>query len=125
MSKKLITHGEIKIVSYFEPKSISVRLATWGEEWYEIEKYLVAFDNSEQSFQYDWSKFYLDEYNHKLMDDQREKHSKEAEDMKQEWKTEEEIREHLKGKWTQFIDRVEVIMNDNIYSQVNDLISKL
>ena len=39
-------------------------------------------------------------------------------------KTETEIKEYLKGKWTQFIDRLEVIMNEEVYKK-NNLITKL
>lgn len=121
---KIVTRGEKKVVMGFDPKSIVVRLSQPIEDL-EVEKYLVKFDNGEESFWYDWSKFYIDEFNYDLMNEQREQHTKEADNMKAEWKTETEIKEYLKGKWTQFIDRLEVIMNEEVYKKVNNLITKL
>ena len=53
-------------------------------------------------------------------------HQKVMEVMKEEWKTEEEIREYMKGKGTDYIDRVEWIIDcEWLYEKICLLITKL
>jgi hypothetical protein len=46
--------------------------------------------------------------------------------MKEEWKTEEEITEYMKWKWTHYVDRVEIVIDcEWLLEKVSLLITKL
>ena len=74
-------------------------------------------------------KFYLDERNNDLCNEEIEKHKGVADVMKEEGKTEEEIKEHFKGKWNDYIDRVEYIIetwdNFELKEMIEDFIINL
>jgi len=95
-------------------------------EWVELEPYIVRVNGAEEQYQYNDGKLYLDEKNNELCAKEVEEHQKVMKLMTDEWKTEEEIREYMKGKGTDYIDRVERVIDcEWLQEKISLLISYL
>ncbi len=124
--RKTVSRWEIKKSRFIkELWDLEVRKAP-VIEWLELEPYIVRVNWSEEQYQYCDGKLYLDEKNNELCNKEIAEHQKVMEVMKEEWKTEEEIREYMKGKGTDYIDRVEWIIDcEWLYEKIGLLISCL
>jgi len=125
--KQLLSRGVIKNAIWLkELPTITVWSYTSPEEEYEVESYIVQLSGHEDAYQFDWEKFYVDVHNRAEMLKQLEEHNTILEKMKEEGKTKEEMDERMKGKGTEFIDRVEMVFaNKEIYGKVKELINYL
>ncbi len=123
---KIISKWEIKKARYLkELWDLYVRKSP-VVEWIELEPYMVTINGMEEPYQYNNWKLYIDEKNQKLCAEEIEEHQVLMVSMKEEWKTEEEITEYMKWKWTHYIDRVEHIFEcDWLYEKIELFISKL
>ena len=124
--RKIVSKWEIKKARYIkELWDLDVRKAP-ALEWIELEPYIVRINGSEEQYQYCDGKLYLDEKNNKLCNQEIEEHIKLMAVMKEAWKTEEEIKEYMKGKGTEYIDRVERVIDcEWLYKRIDILISSL
>jgi len=124
--RKIVSKWEIKKARYIkEVRDLDVRKSP-VIEWVELEPYIVRINGSEEQYQYNDGKLYLDEKNNELCAKEIEEHQKVMKLMTDEWKTEEEIREHMKGKGTDYIDRVERVIDcDWLQEKISLLISYL
>lgn len=124
--RKVVSRWEIKKTRYIkELWDLDVRKAP-VLEWIELEPYIVRINWSEEQYQYCEGKLYLDEKNNELCNKEIEEHQKVMALMTEEGKTEEEIREYMKWKWTDYVDRVEwVIECEWLLEKINLLITKL
>lgn len=91
-------------------------------EWYDLERlpYLVNVNMLWQIvFQFDpeTSKFYVDEENFEKTQSMLEEHQKEAKAMEDDGVSEEEIKEHFKGKGEYWIDRQEYVL---LYGKITE-----
>lgn len=108
--RKVVSRWEIKKSRFIkELWDLEVRKAP-VIDWLELEPYIVRINGSEEQYQYCDGKLYLDEKNNELCNKEIEEHQKVMKLMSDEGKTEEEIREYMKGKGTDYIDRVEWII---------------
>ena len=123
-----------KVVSRWEIKKSRFIKELWDLEarkapvieWLELEPYIVRINGSEEQYQFCDGKLYLDEKNNELSNKEIEEHQKVMKLMSEEWKTEEEIREYMKGKGTDYIDRVEWIIEcEWLYERISLLVSHL
>ena len=124
--RKVVSKWEIKKARFIkELWDLDVRKAP-VIEWVELEPYIVRINGSEEQYQYNNGKLYLDEKNNELSNKEMEEHQKVMALMTEEGKTEEEIREYMKGKGTDFIDRVERVIDCEWLSEkISLLISQL
>lgn len=124
--KEIVSKWVKKQVIYLENVPVITLINTPNTDWYDLEKYVISMSWHEDSYQFDWEKFYVDHVNKEKVIEQLEEHQKILEKMVEEWKTEEERNEFMKGKWTEFIDRFEVIFVwCDILETVKDLVNYL
>lgn len=125
--KQLLSKGVIKnAICLKELPTIIVWESIEKEYWLEKESYEVQLSWHADVYQFDWEKFYADVPNLKEAIKQLEEHNTILEKMKEEGKTKEEMDERMKGKGTEFIDRVEMVFaNKEIYGKVKELINYL
>ena len=124
--RKIVSKWEIKKARYIkELWDLDVRKAP-VIEWIELEPYIVRINGSEEQYQYCDGKLYLDEKNNELCNKEIAEHQKVMKLMEEEWKTTEEINEYMKWKGTDYIDRVERVMDcEWLYKRIDILISCL
>lgn len=124
--RKVVSRWEIKKSRFIkEIWDLEVRKSP-VIEWVELEPYIVRVNWSEEQYQFCDGKLYLDEKNNDLCNKEIEEHKKVIAVMESDGKTEEEIREYMKGKGTDYIDRVERVIDcEWLYEKINVLISHL
>lgn len=109
--KKIVSIWEKKVYFYFSKiESVQVRKTPETDDGIEYPPYMVIINGSEQALLYD-GKFYIQVNNRELQMEELAKHEEEINGYKEEWKTEEEIDEIMAWKGTDYIDRVEYIID--------------
>ena len=117
LSKKYIF---LKEINYLHVRK------TPKNEWFDdVKPYLVNMNNLEQTFMYEDGRYYLDESDHWKQMEEIEKHKAEVLSMEEEGKTEDQIREEMDWKGTQYIIRVEYIIQTESTLNVDDAIALL
>ena len=88
---------------------------------------MVSVNDLEQTFMYEDGTFYLDEGNNELQRKEMEEHQELIAVMKADGKTEDEIKEAMEGKGTQYIDRIEYILDstNDLQALITKAISSL
>lgn len=111
MNKQVVSVGEKKVYFFINTlHSFEIRKTPPQDDWCIYPPYVVNINGSEEQFLYNGEKFYL-EANNKKTQELMKQHAEEAEAMKAEWKTEEEIQTAFAGKWITFVDRIEYIIH--------------
>lgn len=110
--KKIISIWEKKAYFYISKIStVEFRKTPPQDDWCVYPAYIVTINNSDTQFLFNGTNFYLEVENKQEKIKEIDAHVIEAEKMKEEWKTEEEIKEYFTWKGTQFVDRVEYIID--------------
>ncbi len=109
-----------KIVSIWEKKAyfyinkiwtVEFRKTPPQDDWCVYPAYIVSINNSDMQFLFNGTNFYLEVENKAEKVKELDEHAQEAQKMQEDWKTDEEIKEYFAWKWTQFVDRVEYIID--------------
>lgn len=110
--KQIVSIGEKKCYYYINKIwTLEVRKTPPQDDWCVYPAYLVSINGSDEDFLYNGTNLYLEAKNKEETVKQLELHAKEAKQMQEDWKTEEEIEKHFEWKGTTFVDRVEYIID--------------
>ena len=87
--------------------------------------YIVNINGSDVAFLYDGKNFFAEANNSKTNEELQE-YADLAKKMEEEWKTEEEIKEAIAGKGTQYVDRVlYIIESEGLYDKISKAIQSI
>lgn len=111
--KKFVTKWEKKIYFYLaKTGTVEVIRTPQQDDWADYPPFIVRINASEQNILYDGDLFYIEMVNKDEQIKELELHKEEINKLKEAGKTEEEIAEFMKGRWTQYIDLVEFIIDN-------------